>query len=230
MYRWEQFKKLAQEFHVPVPETWITFEVFDKDGKLVQKYQQRGHSWTRNAYNIIFCQIAAKNPSDSTFAAGKLSLKDTGGIVRHNATRPINYYYTTNLDALGAGYLRAAGIIAQGILVGSGTNVESFEDHVLQTKIGHGTGAGQLSYADSELHSVAYIAETKTLADTLIRYLNNNSGGSVSVNEVALVTRIFISNTGYNTLVSRDKLDTTVEVPDTGQLKVTYIISLVYPA
>jgi len=229
MNKWEQFEKLAQELHVPFPKTFITLEVFDKEGRLIHKHKQRGHSWTRNAYNILFCQLDAKNPSDNTFAAGKLSLKDTGGNIRYSTTKPINYYYNYSLDTTGTyGYLAAAGLATYGILVGSGTNAESFENYVLQTLIANGSAGGQLAYSASELHSISYAGTT--LKDTLIRYFNNNSGGSVSVNEVALVAYIDIANMAYRILVSRDKLDSTVTVPDTGQLKVTYEISLVYPS
>jgi len=81
----------------------------------------------------------------------------------------------------------------------------------------------------SEVHSISY-ADT-TLTNTLIRYFNNNSGGNVSVNEVALVCKYFLYGAGLMImLLSRDKLGATVTVPDTGQLKVTYTIELAYPA
>lgn len=229
MDRWEQFKKLAQEFHVPVPETWITFEVFDKEGKLIQKHRQKGHSWTRNAYNMLFSELAAVNSNDNTFAAGKLSIKDSGGTVRYGAY-PIAQYYSFSMQTAGYGYIAAAGIITNGIIVGSGTNAESFEDYVLQTPIANGTGAGQLSYVASEAYTYSYNAETKVLTATHIRYINNNSGGNVDVNEVGLIVRAIVASAHRYWYNSRDHLSSTVTVPNTSQLKVTYTISLTYPS
>jgi len=229
--KYQQLRKLGRELHIPIPEAFWKLEVFDKDGKLIHKHEQRSDSWTRNAYNFLFSNIASKNGSDSTFEAGKLSMKDTGGTVRYFA-RPIGLKYDVNYDATDAinGILTPAGQDTKGIVVGSGTNAESFEHYALQTKIANGTGAGQLSYVASELHSISYNAGTKVLTDTQIRYFNNNSGGSVDVNEVGIDCGLYAGGAAQNCLICRDKLATTVTVPNTGQLKVTYTIQLTYPA
>ena len=226
--QYREFKKLAQELHVPIPEAFLELEVFDKNGKLIQRHRQRSHSWTRNAYNLMFCELAGKDASDvGLFEGGKLSIKATSGTILAGDTVPyIVSGAGVSADLLN-GYRAGAGIDTSGILVGSGSDAESFEDYKLQTQIANGTGAGQLSYQQSEAHSISYAA--LTLKNTLIRYFNNNSGAPVDVNEVALVT------TGYHTsgqkfLMTRDKLASTVTVPDTGQLKVTYTIQLTYPA
>lgn len=226
--KYDQLRKLAQQLHIPIPEAFWTLEVFDKNGKVIQKHHQRSHSWTRNAYNHLFCVIAAKNASDNTFEAGKLSAKNTAGVVKFGAM--IGYYATTNLDISDAtvGILTPAATINKGILVGSGINAESFEDYALQTPIAEGTGAGQLNAVASELHSISYAA--LVLKDTQVRYFNNNSGGNVNINEVALVNGLYVVTTVWNILVARDKLGATVTVPNTGQLKVTYTLQLTYPA
>ena len=223
--QYEQLRKLAKELHIPIPEAFLTLEVFDKNGNLLQKHHQRSHSWVRNAYNHLFCQLDAKNASDGTFGAGKLSIKDTGGTVGSGATA---LTVQGNCDTLGQGYLAVAASVLHGILVGSGTNAESFEDYVLQTLITNGVGAGQLSYIASQLHSISYAA--LTLTDELVRYFNNNSGGVVSVNEVAIVVAGVAGVVQRKWVQSRDKLPATVNIPDTGQLKVTYTIQLVYPS
>jgi hypothetical protein len=76
---------------------------------------------------------------------------------------------------------------------------------------------------------------TRVFKVEMLRYLNNNSGADIGVNEVALVPKVSASvdSGGYApspTLVARDKLPSTVTVPNTGQLKVTYTIQLTYPA
>lgn len=212
---------------LPIPRAFITLEVRDKHGRLLQRHRQQCHSWTRNAYNILFCKLAGKDADDSTFEAGKLSAKDTGGSIRYgDAPAGIDYGPNT-LDGTARGYRAPASEDDWGIIVGSGVNAESFEDYALQTQIADGTGSGQLSYQESEAHSVSYTAGTKVLKNELIRYFNNNSGDTISVNEVGLVARGHVA-IARNILVDREKLASTVNIPDTGQLKVTYTIQLTY--
>jgi len=225
--QYRELKKLAQELHIPIPEAFIELEVRDKDGMVIQRHRQRSHSWTRNAYNVMFSALALKDGTDSTFGAGKLNIKNQAGEIRYGNLCFAGVGRGT-AEGTAGGYRAPAANNSYGILVGSGTNAEGFEDYALQTKIAHGTGAGQLSYQESEPHSKTY-ADT-TMKNTLIRYFNNNSGGDVAVNEVGLVAYCLIENTLNSPMVSRDKLTTTVTVPNTGQLKVTYTIQLTYPA
>ena len=231
-HKYEELKKLGTELHIPIFETFLRLEVFGKDGNLTKEYNQRGHSWVRNAYNILFCQMAAKIPRDDTFAAGKLSLRDTGGTVQYSAIYPINYSYSSNIDlaATDHGFIADSGDDSSGIVIGIGTNAESFEDYVLQTPVTNGTTSGKISYIAQSTHSITYTAGTKVLKSDFVRYFNNNSGGSIVVSEVGLVTDISIYSVSYNILVSRDLLGATVTVADTGQLKVTYTIQITYPS
>ncbi len=224
--KYKQLKELGQELHVPIPEAFLTLEVFDKDGKLIQRHHQRSHSWTRNAYNMMFSQLAGKDADDDTWGAGKLSAKDTSASIKY-ADYPYDISQYASADGL-SGYRAGAAIDTFGILVGSGINAESFEDYKLLAQIAEGTDPGQLSHVASEAHSISYAA--LVLKNDLIRYFNNNSGGSIDVNEVGIVhtgSRILYS---AKLLLARDKLASTVTVPDTGQLKVTYTIQLTYPA
>jgi hypothetical protein len=218
--------------HVPICEAKILIESFDtqtKNQRLIQSYKGYGHSWTRNAYNQLFSTLAAVNGSDNTFEGGKLSIRGTNGTVEFGAQglglEP------ANMTTAGKGNIGLVGDVSQGIVVGSGVNAESFEDYVLQTIIANGAGAGQLNYIQSQATVVSYVVGTKTLTATLVRYMNNNSGGNVSVNEIALIATAWLAG-GFERFIvmSRDHLGATITIPDTGQLKVTYAISLVYPA
>lgn len=222
--KYERLRKLGQELHIPIPEAFLTLEVFNKDGKLLQRHHQRSHSWVRMAYNLMFCQLAGKDADDETWGAGKLSWKKTDGSI-YFADKPCSMGEDQSVDGITYGYRAPAGDDTKGIIVGSGTNAESFEDYCLQTQIMEGSGAGQLNHVQSEEHSISYAA--LTMKNTLVRYFNNNSGGNIDVNEVALVADMLPA---LNAMTSRDKLTSTVTVPDTGQLKVTYTIQLVYPA
>lgn len=222
--KYEWLKKLGQELHLPIPEAFLTLEVFDKDGQLLQRHHQRSHSWTRNAYNALFSILACKNLDDVTYEGGKLSLKEMDGTIQ-DGEWPFGFDYS--VDTNNYGYRAPAANDDWGILVGSGTDAESFEDYALQTKIVEGSGAGQLNHVQAEAHSISYAA--LVLRNELVRYLNNNSGGSINVNEVALVARLK-QPAACAVIQSRDKLASTVTVPDTGQLKVTYTVALTYPS
>lgn len=229
--KYRELRRLGQELHLPIPEAFWELEVRTRDGRIIQHLKQRSHSWVRNAYNAMFCQLAGKDASDTTFGAGKISGKDTGGAVR-TFSRALGTDYNGSCDGLtpgtGHGYRGAAASDSTGIVVGSGTAPESFEDYALQTLIPNGTGAGQLSYVASEPHAISYDAVGRILKNSLARFFNNNSGGDVNVNEVGII--FYTQYNGYRYIYSRDKLATTVTVPNTGQLKVTYTIQLTYPA
>ena len=228
--RYEQLRRLGQELHIPIPEAFWGFEVRDGNGKVIQSLRQRSHSWVRNAYNHMFCQLATKNGNNSSFGAGLLSIKDTSGSVRY-ATGPIGNS-NADLDGTSYGCRGPAGDDTWGIQVGSGTNPESFEDYMLQTRIANGVGAGQLSYIEQDPHRINYDPATRVLSNTMVRYFNNNSGGDIDVNEVGLVMNQPQGGSIVygKRLQARDKLTSTVTVPNTGQLKVTYTVQLTYPA
>ncbi|MBA7675728.1 hypothetical protein ES703_83965 [subsurface metagenome] len=235
--QYEQLRKLAQELHIPIPEAFWELEVRDKDGNIIQRHRQRSHSWTRNAYNLLFSQLAAKDGDDDTFGTGKLNLKDIAGAVKYaDAPICVSVWERGEVAAHSCdteevfGYRGAAGAGDVGIVVGSGTTAEDFESYQLAAIIAHGTLPGELVYVESEELAASYAALTMTVPH--VRYFNNNSGGDVSVNEVAIYAQLGNGSSPYihKTMVTRDKLATTVTVPDTGQLKVTYTIQQTYPS
>lgn len=225
--KYSQLRKLGQQLHIPIPEAFWELEVRDQDGKVIQRYKQRSHSWVRNAYNLMMSQLGALDGDDASFGAGYINLKKTDGSVV-TASKPLTMgARTASVQGAGAGYRGTAASDSCGILVGSGTDAESFEDYVLQTPIAEGAGAGQLNHVEGEAPAESYVGTAKRAA--IARYLNNNSGGNVSVNEVGLVGFASADGSGANFMFARDKLASTVTVPDTGQLKVTYTVQLTYP-
>ncbi|WP_103908351.1 hypothetical protein, partial [Dehalococcoides mccartyi] len=176
-----------------------------------------------NAYNHLFSQMAAVN----CLSADGLSVRDTGGTVR-SGNWPVGYSdYSSNFNTDGHGYKAAAADTTRGIVVGTGIDPEDFEDYELGSQIANGTGAGQLSYIASEVYAVSTVGTVKKTE--LVRYFNNNSGGAITVNEVGLYLGIWAGNL-IRIMTCRDLVSGGVEVPDTGQLKVTFTIQLTYPA
>lgn len=227
--QYRKLRELGQKLGVPVPETFIEMEVTMPDGKVVHHHKQRSHTWVRNAYNVLVAQMMAVQADDVGYGAGFINVKDLTAAVRSHIN-PLHIGKSNQaMELVGYGYRGGAGIDNKGIVVGSGVGAENFEATTLGTKIANGVGAGQLSYAECDAPVQNYNAGTKVYSTDWVRYLNNNSGGDVNVNEVGLDVHGSI-NVEYQWLHSRDKLGATVTVPDTGQLKVTYTIQLTYPA
>jgi hypothetical protein len=189
-------------------------------------YDARSQSWVRNAYNIVVTQLLGiRNDEGGTYGAGGMYCKDTGGSNRSFSSAGTHHIRATTAAE------GALGSTATGIVVGTGTGAESFEGYALGTIVANGTGAGQLSYAAQETTTASYNAGTKIWTSTMIRYMNNNSGGAIVVGEAACYVNAYTSETGYYYMLCRDLLSPTVSVADTAQLKVTYTIdSMAYPA
>lgn len=214
-----KLEALGRKLGLPVPMAFLEMEVTMPGGKVIHYHKQRSHSWVRNSYNTLFCIITGTSAPDAVYGAGNLNIKDLSGTIRSGGSISMS------------SYMAAVASTTHGILVGSGVNVESFEDSALQTPITNGNGAGQLNYLALDPYVKSYNGGTKTFTSTFVRYMNNNSSGNVAVNEVLLATYGYVeSGVQRFWAMSRDHLAATVTVPATGQLKVTHIISLVYPA
>lgn len=228
---YDEMRKLAKKLHILLPEAFWEFEVRDRQGRIVARHRQRSHSWVRNAYNLMVCQAAAVAGD----AAVGLALVDVNGSTRSDVTtQPASGSSSGGASNssiyvnLGSGIYAAAGIDAFGIVVGTGGNPESLESYALGAKIASGNLAGQLSYSLTDPPAVSTVGTTKTVA--WVRYFNNNSGGDITVNEVGVYTKGTYDNSSATFMLCRDLLAGGVNVPNTGQLKVTYTLQLTYPA
>lgn len=216
--RFAELKYKCRELKVMAPpDVFITLKVRDKNGVLVFDDTQRGHSWTRNFYNIFHTFPASFTPTGSTYGAGYLSSKQTGGTV-------------TNPTLSGAA-VHMKGLVnnaAYGIVAGTGNTAFSVEQNALAAIVGHGSGTGQLVYAADATPAAVYTSGTKSWVATLSRVLNNNSGGSITIKETGLYGRESSASTNF--MLERSVLDPTVDVANGAQLKVTYEISMDFSA
>ncbi|MFH1141273.1 MAG: hypothetical protein V1724_06370 [Chloroflexota bacterium] len=235
--------EISKRRHIPFLQGRWVLEVFDKPveqgGVLILRHMERAHSATRNYYNWLFSQGAGKDANGTPFGGGQVSIKNTAGTnqtgafpigLGHNGTRDTNLAWTSAEGGGSAGFRGGSGDATTGIVVGSGVGAFSFEDFKLGTPIANGTGGGQLSHVLGEAVVLSYVGGTLTLTATHARFFNNNSGGNIDLNEVALYMHGSSADVVVdNYAVERTVLGATVTIPATGQLKVTYIISLVYP-
>ena len=102
-----------------------------------------------------------------------------------------------------------------GIQVGTGTAAESINDTAINTQIAHGTSAGQLQYGAVSYGAPSTTATTTTFRCT--RVFTNGSGGTVTVQEITLV-----SLTGSNGFLLIRDLTGAVAVTNGAQLTVNY--------
>ena len=231
-----EYARLGQKLGIPTFEAFLELEVRNQQGETVLKHKQRSQSWVRNAYNLLFTEMAAV----AGYSGHNLHVVDIGGVTRsqtpdgymagahsigHSKMNPGKCAVIT----ISYGYHASSGDDSFGIMVGSDNTPESFSDYALAAKISNGTGAGQFSHAAMVLPTVSDIGLTKKAEWQ--RYFNNNSGGNVTVNEVGLVANgTTADDYSAKFMMARDVLLSTITVPDTGQLRVTYTIQVTYPA
>lgn len=247
---YQELSKLGKELKIPIPETFLQLEVF-KDGQRIYGHKQRSHSWNRNAYNWMISQLGGKNAEAAPFGPGRINIIRYIAAGSDSVGTPQNVPIGWGPSAAGsggsnnqnwnpidteaqriAGIFALAGTTTRGIFPGSGNAAEDFNGSRLANLIPHGEGAGQLSYQTTIMPALEYDAPSKTLTSKYIRHFNNNSGGTLTLNEVGIFPQVCTGDTssasGY-CMVCRDVLSTPLELPDTGQLKVTFSIEIVYP-
>lgn len=132
-------------------------------------------------------------------------------------SRAITWASTTRCQVDGP-----AGNTNYGIVAGTGTNAVTMTDYALQTLIAHGTGAGQLSYG-----AVTFTGPTtsgKTRYFEFQRALTNNSGGTITVNEIGVY--VYPTSTAYYYMYLRDVLGSGVVVNNGQVLTIKYRVSV----
>ena len=136
--QYEELKRLAKKLHVPVAEAFWEFEISNKRGEAVRRHKQRSHSWVRNAYNLMVCQSAAV-ASDSGVG---LAIVDTGGVTRSDgSTQPASGWSRSGSGNMriyvgsSYGFYAQAGVDNMGIVVGTGSGAENFDDYALGSRI-----------------------------------------------------------------------------------------------
>ncbi len=230
----KRLRKDSALLHIPNPESFWSIRTYEgrveEGGRLLEVHNERAHSFNRNAFNVDLSVMGGVE-GVGTFGAGLISLKRQDGVIVGSG---LDLGWDTEVpEGVGSGYRGPAGSTAAdnlGILVGTGSTASTFEDFALETKIIDGTGSGELSYVESEPHVQTWSGGPLTFDIDHARFFNNNSGGTIGVRELGLFGDFQSSSVSNTILVSHDVLGMDVDVLDTGQLKVTYTITLTYPS
>jgi len=200
-------------------------EIWDKDGNVVWYKDRESHTFVRNIHNIVATQILDIAPNGSNGATdtsdehgiGSLTIVDVTGTSQTGGSTP----YDIGPASRGNGFYGSVGSSTHGIVVGTGTSGFSFESFSLGTAIISGAGAGQMAYSSAEDVVVTFDAGSSRFSANYARFFNNNSGSSIVVSEIGLVSEMSTPSQ-IEVLVCRDALSTTLTVTNGGQLKVTY--------
>jgi len=179
----------------------LELTVKDKKGKVTEKRVLKSKSFVRQFLELLWIQAS------SVGANAPYSVRDTGNTLR-------DIYMTCYTFAADAG----AGVVTQGIIVGTGTTAPTINDYVIETIIAHGAGAGQLQYSAVTFGAPASDATTSQF--TITRNFANASGGAITVNEIALYVEAW--GTTYYFMIIRDVIDGGIAVPDGQTLTVNY--------
>ncbi len=199
--------------------------------KLLSTLSEDAHSFVRNFYNhMVMNAMDSDILGASTYAAGSLGMKNTGGSISAQTTP----HRIGTAGVSGSGYRGPSGDASHGCQAGLGDGAGaaaafSFDDFQLESLIAEGTGTDQMNYvamADYTVANVVYASGTLKWTATYERFMNNNSGNSIVVEEIGLAVDSDVPSGNINFLMARDVLGgSALTIADAGQLKVTYTLS-----
>lgn len=220
------------------PACFLSYEVKDADGNIIEGHNMLSKSWVRNFYNFMLQNLigipANYNGTviDDAYGPGKVGLKNWIGIASIGTA--MTSHTAPGVVTMGAlsSVLGSSNDNQVGIIIGSSNAAESFEDYQLGSILASGIGAGQMSYQPQSLATLTYDAGTKKYTGVHSRIFNNNTGAAIDIKEVGWSWALAMASNDPHSkfLVSRDVLPSTVTVPPSGQLTVTYTLEQIFPA
>jgi len=147
---------------------------------------------------------------------------NTNRIDINNSSKPIYHNaITANRTFRADGGI---GDTTKGIVVGSGVAPPTNTDYKLDTIMGHGIGAGQITYNEMTILGVAVVGANVDLV--MYRSFTNNTGADRTVREVGVYVYRNIAVTGTENcyMIIRDVLGIAVTVPDKCSVTVYYTL------
>ena len=199
------------------PNLSVEYEITvrDKNGKVIEHRREESKSLVKNFLLLL----------NAAFRISTSSVVDTGGTAQNAGAR---YYWSRWCNAAYgtvAGYggwsaLAGEGDDTFGIVVGTGNTPVTADDYNLESKIAHGTDAGQLSYGAVTLYDPV-VVDGNTVKQQIIRSFTNNSGTDITVNEIGLIVKT--SGDNYLVMIIRDVINS-LTIPDGGKCMIRYYI------
>lgn len=200
---------------MPLPKINLHFEV-KKNGIILTDQYEEGHSWTRNGWNMLAAMMmdCGAIAGDAPFGPGVLNTRQAKGDYNTPETSRVN---TRDQSLLGYGFSNNTTTNTYGIQVGRSNEPFDVGDYKLWDLIASGASTGQLAHQAQTYPITTYTNKKFTTVHQ--RVFNNNSGATIIVKEVGL-TPSFAGFAGGYPLVSRDVIETPVEIPNGSQFTV----------
>jgi len=197
----------------------LTIIIRDKDGKVIKKYKQKSHSPTANFIILMLPQTFYSNLGHT------LQITTVSGSTINYDTINYQIIYPNNVSNYNTYIVN--------IMVGNGSNSNPYNAYNLASPISNGSGTGQLIYGTPNIPTNITISGNQAYF-IISQSLTNQSGGTVKISEVGIITSIgiqYLSNgsiNGGNVLVWYDKLSSPISI-DNGQSATIYYVFSINP-
>lgn len=202
--KYERMSELSRLLHIPMIYPIWRLKV-GKAGIYRVEREFYADSWIRNAYNAHADQSMGGNIIGALYEDGSIVLKEIllGNILLTG--------YLNNVAAESAGYFGNIADDDAGIIIGTGTADEALTTFELDALIVEGT----MDYQACALDSKGWNGGSLFHWSIWKRDVDNNSGGTITVRELGLVSRAMA---GLRFLFIRDLLESPQDVLDTETL------------
>jgi hypothetical protein len=206
----------------PTFNAYLTVVVRDSEGKVVKIHRQRSHSPTANFIGLML-PLTYFNVTGNSY-----TLKNTGGATYgykpaiYPTAQCISYPISTN---------NYPSYIVM-IQVGSGSQPDPYSAYSLAAPIANGSGTGQLIYGNPSVPSSVTVSGSEAYF-TVSQTFNNNSGGTVTITEVGIITYLQFAQS-YNSnvinfgqvLIWYDVLSSPISVSNGGSVTIYYTFTV----
>ena len=198
----------------------LELTVKDKGGKVTDHRVMESKSFVRQFLELLYVQMQQYywGGSSQPYRETVLYMTDKNG-----SKRPVFacYSYQDSIFNCDGG----VGDTNIGIMVGTGITAPNIDDYALESQCGHGSGVGQFSHGAVTFGLPTSDATTSHF--TITRDFSNNSGATITVNEVGLyVAALTVSYYGSAQsayfMIIRDVISGGVDVPIGQTLTINY--------
>lgn len=216
----EEMRPLCKQLDIPLLNAKIGLKVLAPDREVLVDRNFFSHSFTLNQLNSMLTLCCFTYADDSgNFGVGYNSGKDKNGVIQSSGSEQLFTTWGVQ-EAVDKGFMASITTTSVGTIIGTDNTAEDITDYDLNAAIAHGSGGGQMLHAAS-VHSSGWNAGSSYYWVNYNREFQNDSGGSITVNEMAL-RRFTNTLASYVFVMSRDLISGGQAVADGETLAVDY--------
>lgn len=182
-----------------------------------------GVAFIANGASALIAITIGCNNSGADFGEGYRTLKNTSGALVNDES-VYGRYNNSGYYIYGA----PAGTVTYGSRAGYSDTSINYDDYVLNSPYGEGTGENQLTYSAQDTPTFSYSAGSKTYTAQQSRLLTNNYGSSQNVKNVGLYARLTISATAKY-FYTFGKVISTIALASTESLLIIHEFNMTHP-